>query len=146
MDLTGALLVAGGLLAVATLIGLLLRRREGRHVDARPQEHVRASDLDGAGFGEAATLVQFSTEMCTRCPQVRRQLTGLAAHYWGVRHVEIDLTHRPDLARHYHVLQTPTTLLVDETGAVRARYRGAPDINALTDDLSTLATPEGANL
>lgn len=145
MTLGGALLVAGVLLGLATLIGVLLRRREGRHVDAAPGERMRASDLDGEALGERATLVQFSTELCARCPQVRRQLTQLAGTRPGVRHIDVDLTHRPDLARHYHVLQTPTTLLVDVSGAVHARYRGVPHTPTLVQDLAELA-PEGATL
>jgi hypothetical protein len=42
-----------------------------------------------------------------------------------VTHVEVDLGDRPDLARRFGVLQTPTTLLLDSTGAVRARIAGA---------------------
>lgn len=145
MTLEGALLLAGALLVLATGLGVLLRWRDGRRRIARADERVLASDLHGS-FGEAATLVQFSTEFCARCPQVRRELSGLAAHYWGVRHVEIDLTHRADLARRYRVLQTPTTLLTDATGTVGARYAGVPDITALSNDLASLTTPEGAQL
>lgn len=145
MSLPEVLLIAGALLVLATLVGLLLRRREGRRVAARAEERVRVSDIEG-DFGEAATLVQFSTEFCTRCPQLARQLGGLAEHYWGLRHVEVDLTHRADLARHYRVLQTPTTLLVDKVGLVRARYLGIPDTATLTEDLAELTTPEGAQL
>ena len=145
MTLGGALLVAGVLVGLATLIGVLLRRREGRHLDAAPGERMRTSDLGGETLGERATLVQFSTELCARCPQVRRQLTQLAGTRPGVRHVDVDLTHRPELARHYHVLQTPTTLLVDASGAVRARYRGAVHVPTILQDLTELA-PEGATL
>ncbi len=145
MTLPEALLAAGALIVLATVLGVLVRRRQDRRVDARADERIRDADIEG-DLGDAATLVQFSTEFCTRCPQVRRQLTGFAEHYWGVRHVEIDLTNRPDLAKHYRVLQTPTTLLVDGTGTVRARYRGVPDIPALTEDLSAFTTPEGAQL
>jgi thioredoxin-related protein len=35
------------------------------------------------------------------------------------------VTHRPELAARYRVLQTPTTLILDRDGAVRARIGGA---------------------
>ncbi len=146
MTLPEALLLAGALLALATVTGVLLTRREGRRGAAAPGESVHLADLNDAALGERATLVQFSTELCAHCPQVRRQLTRLAAEHPGVRHIEVDLSHRADLSRRYRVLQTPTTLLVDASGAVRARYRGVPQLPALTGDLMTLTTPSGAAL
>ena len=43
-----------------------------------------------------------------------------------MRHVEVDLTQRADLADRFRVTQTPTTLLLDADGTVRARIGGAP--------------------
>lgn len=146
MTLPAALLLAAALLALTAAIGVLLSRREGRRSTAATGERMHAADLDENSRGERATLVQFSTELCARCPQVRRQLTQLSAEHPGTRHVEIDLTHRADLARRYRVLQTPTTLLVDASGTVRARYRGIPQLRMLADDLANLTTPSGATL
>jgi len=99
---------------------------------------VRPSDIEAAELGERATLVQFSTEFCARCPQVRRMLHGYAADVAGLRHVEVDLTHRPDLSSRYRVLQTPTTFLVDGAGRVRARFHGVPQQDALTEALAAV--------
>ena len=77
-------------------------------------------------FGDRATLLQFSTEFCAYCPQTRRVLGGIAERTDGVAHVDVDLTHSPDLAHRFNVLQTPTTLLLDGSGVVRARIGGAP--------------------
>ena len=41
-----------------------------------------------------------------------------------MRHVDVDLTDRPDIADRFHVLQTPTTLILDARGVVRARIGG----------------------
>ena len=126
-----ALGIAAALLVSATIIGVLLRRRDGRRRDGGT---LRFDPADAAGdeLGSRATLVQFSTEMCARCPQVRRMLGDYAADQNGLRHVEVDLTHRPDLSARYKVLQTPTTFVVDGTGAVRARFHGVPHRHALT--------------
>lgn len=130
-----ALGIIAALLALTVIIGVVVRRRDGRR---RTGGALQFDPLDApaAEWGSRATLVQFSTEMCTRCPQVRRMLSGYAADDGGLRHVEVDLTHRPDLSARYRVLQTPTTFVVDDTGAVRARFHGVPQRHALTEALA----------
>lgn len=132
-----ALGIAAALLVSATIIGVVLRRRDGRRRDGGA---LRFDPADAAvdELGSRATLVQFSTEMCARCPQVRRMLGDYAADQNGLRHVEVDLTHRPDLSARYKVLQTPTTFVVDGTGAVRARFHGVPHRHALTEALAAV--------
>lgn len=132
-----ALGIAAALLALATIIGIVLRRRDGRH---RGGGTLRFDPADAAPaeFGSRATLVQFSTEMCARCPQVRRMLNDYASDHDGLRHVEVDLTHRPDLSTRYKVLQTPTTFLVDGSGAVRARFHGVPQRHALIEAIAAV--------
>jgi hypothetical protein len=130
-----SLLVA--LVVLSTIAGAVLRRRDGRR---RSGGDVRFDPSHGhpGVLGARATLVQFSTEMCARCPQVRRMLSGYAEDGDGVRLVEVDLTRRPDLSTHYRVLQTPTTLVVDGAGTVRARFHGVPQRQALAEALASL--------
>lgn len=132
-----ALIIAVALLALATVVGLVLRWRDGRRRDAG-ELHMDPQDIPSAASGSRATLVQFSTEFCARCPQVRRMLRSYASSHDGVRHIEVDLTHRPDLSARYRVLQTPTTFLVDDAGRVRARFHGVPHRHALTEALSAV--------
>ena len=91
-----------------------------------------------SAFGRSATLLQFSTELCTRCPQVRRLLGEVAAASEGIAHVEVDLTHRPDLSSRYRVLQTPTTFVIDRSGAVHARFHGVPQRHAIAEALAAV--------
>ncbi|GAA1126528.1 MULTISPECIES: thioredoxin family protein [Microbacterium] len=131
-----ALAIAGVLLVVAVLVGVVLRVLDGRR---RGGGHLRFDPADAAAeLGAKATLVQFSTEMCARCPQVRRMLSTIATQDDGLAHIEVDLTHRPDLSTRYRVLQTPTTFLVDGSGAVRARFNGVPHRHALTEALAAV--------
>lgn len=132
-----ALAVAGALVVLAATVGIVLRLADGRR---RGGGHLRfdPADADAPQLGARATLVQFSTEMCTRCPQVRRMLTGVAADHEGLDHIEVDLTRRPDLSARYRVLQTPTTFVVDRSGAVRARFNGIPPHHALTEAIAAL--------
>jgi len=141
MNVLSAVLVVVGLIVVATVVGLVWQRRNGR-VAARPAsnaEIVRPADVQTeAPFGDRATLLQFSTEFCTYCPATRKLLGGIAEHTDGVTHVDIDLTHSPELAQRFNVLQTPTTLLLDGRGAVRARIGGAPKRPELESTLESI--------
>lgn len=137
MPVTAALLVAGALLVAATAIGLLWRARQGR-MRVVDHERMDVADLAVHERGDRVTIVQFGTEFCARCPQVRRSLTAIAAQHPDVSHVDIDLTHRPDLATRYRVLQTPTTLLVDGDGRIRARFGGVPHRGEFADALAAV--------
>lgn len=132
-----ALGIAAALIVLAVVVGVVQRRLDGRR---RGGGALRfdARDAASAPLGSRATLVQFSTEMCTRCPQVRRMLNSYTENHDGLTHVEVDLTHRPDLSARYKVLQTPTTFLIDNTGAVRARFHGVPHRHALTEALAAV--------
>lgn len=134
-----ALALVGGLVVLATVLGLIWRGRQGR-VTAEHGDVVTAADVSSvAPFGADGTLVQFSTEFCARCPATRRLLAAVAQTYPGVEHVEVDLTHRSDLARRFDVLQTPTTLILDGAGRVRARIGGAPHRADVVEHLARLA-------
>lgn len=152
MNPAAALLVIVLLVAATAGIGLVWRGRQGRLLSAGRTSHsttVTAAELGlpGGGadaapvFGTVATLVQFSTELCVRCPGTRVLLGQVADAHPGVRHLDIDLTQRVDLARRFNVLQTPTTLVLDGAGRVRARIGGVPNRDALHAHLDDLVGP-----
>jgi thiol-disulfide isomerase/thioredoxin len=118
--IVAALIVA--LVGVTTALGLVWRARTGRvrAVDGN------VVDLPEVSIGGKATLLQFSTEVCAPCVPTRRVLGEIASTTDGVTHVDFDLTHRPDIAAQFNVLQTPTTLILDAYGTIRARIGGAP--------------------
>lgn len=136
MSVPAALLITAAVLVIAIGAGLFLRSREGR-TRSGGSLRVRAEDVAGP-LAPGATLVQFSTEFCARCPQVRRMLGTIASGYDDVTHAEIDLTNRNDLATRYHVLQTPTTFLVDATGAVLSRWGGVPERRTVESALDSI--------
>ncbi len=121
MDPLVVVAVLAGLVALATALGLVWRSQQGR---------VRTGDasvvaIDGVPLGSRATLLQFSTEVCAPCKATARVLGELADTTDAVSHVDLDVTHRPELAARYNVLQTPTTFILDAHGAIRARIGGA---------------------
>ena len=135
-----ALIGIAVLVAVSAVIGVLLRTRQGRARRDVNHEIVEPARLGADRLGDAATLLQFSTEMCSRCPGVHRTLAEVAASRPGVLHLDVDLTHRPDIARHFNVLQTPTTLVLDRDGAVQTRFGGVPNRHVLELELQRLTT------
>ena len=145
MTLVGALIALAVLLAATVALGAFVNWRQSRARRRVVHEVVEPHRLGADGLGEAATLLQFSTEMCARCPGVHRTLAAIADDHPGVRHLDVDLTHRPDIAKHFRVLQTPTTLVLDRHGIVQTRFGGAPSREVLELELNRL-TGEDANV
>src|ERR1700712_4615751 len=130
------------LVALATALGLVWQSRNGRISAPSRRRSQDAVDLPEVARGEKATLLQFSTEVCAPCVPTRRVLGQIADSTDGVSHVDLDLTHRPDIAAQFNVLQTPTTLILDRAGVIRARIGGAPrpaDVRAALADILAVA-------
>ena len=138
MTIVNALIGLAVLLAVTVGVGIFLQWQQSRPRRHIPHEVVEPARLGAEALGENATLLQFSTELCARCPGVHRTLAAVAEKHEGVRHLDVDLTHRPDIAKHFHVLQTPTTLILDRDGAVQTRFGGAPNREVLELELARL--------
>lgn len=113
-------------LVVATLAGVLIRRRDGvpREVGG-DVERLTSGELD-APLGERATLVQFSSAFCQPCRATRRILSEVVELVPGVAHLEIDAESRLDLVRSLNILRTPTVLILDASGRVVKRASGQP--------------------
>ncbi|TFB56047.1 TlpA family protein disulfide reductase [Cryobacterium tagatosivorans] len=121
-----ALVVILALVLSATALGLVWRAQQGRIAPVAGDVITPTDVASEVPFGRDATLLLFSTELCARCPGTSRLLAGVAGSRPGVAHLNVDLTHRADLANRYGVMQTPTTLILDGTGRVRARIGGVP--------------------
>nr|WP_245654301.1 thioredoxin family protein [Streptomyces violens] len=80
----------------------------------------------GAGLGERATLVQFSSAFCQPCRATRRTLEDVAGMVPGVTHVEVDAEAHLDLVRELRIVRTPTVLVLDAGGTVVRRASGQP--------------------
>jgi thiol-disulfide isomerase/thioredoxin len=133
MGMTGGLIALAAALAVATVLGVALRRRAGRFrprpAVAKPgragTDALTETDL-GHSLGARATLVQFSTAFCAPCRPTRQILAQVADMVNGVTHIEIDAAARLDLARRLRINSTPTILVLDPDGAIVKRAVGLP--------------------
>jgi thiol-disulfide isomerase/thioredoxin len=111
--------------------------RSGELVDLGKLKATR-SGRPVTSFGKKATLLQFSTEVCSICVQTAKYFKELESKYPDLAHIEVDLTDRMALAAHFNVMQTPTTLILDRNGKVQARIGGAPKTNVIAQELKKL--------
>ncbi|TDW29027.1 TlpA family protein disulfide reductase [Cryobacterium psychrophilum] len=139
MNSLSAAAVVLGLVGAATVLGLLWRSRQGRVSQVRGDVITPADVATEVVFGKHATLVQFSTQWCSRCPGTGRLLARVADARTGVVHLDVDVSDRADIASRFSISQTPTTLILDANGRVHARVGGVPNAADITRQLDELA-------
>ncbi|WP_308280030.1 thioredoxin family protein [Pseudonocardia oceani] len=123
-------------LAIATAVGLVLRRRDGRVRTTGDRGGATASaDAATGGWALAGTapsdgdrvlLLQLSSPVCTPCRRTAELIDDLRARQPGVAHTEVDVAERPEVARALGVLRTPTVVAFDRSGAEFVRVSGLP--------------------
>jgi len=128
--------VVVGVLLVGVIAGVTLKARNGR-IRAAGQDHDLPRPVaDALDQNSAVTLVQISATFCAPCRHTRAVLSSLAEKTEGLRHVELDVTDRPEVARALGVLRTPTTLAFTPAGRELLRISGVPKGPAVLDALS----------
>jgi thiol-disulfide isomerase/thioredoxin len=135
----------GLLVLIALTAGFYWKARTGRAKLVRSGELVDITKLKATkngkpvvGFGKSATLLQFSTEVCSVCVATARLYRDLEKATPGLKHIEVDITDRMDLAAHFSIMQTPTTLILDKHGMVKTRIGGAPRPNVVAEEIKKL--------
>ena len=129
--------VLAGALVAGVVLSVLKTWIDGRfRQKGSDVERVSAADV-GVELGERATLLQFSSAFCAPCRVTRRTLAEVEGMVDGVRHVELDAESHLELVRKFDILRTPTTLVLDSTGAIVKRASGAP---RKPDVIAALAT------
>lgn len=111
--------IVAALVAVSTVLGLIWRSRQGR-----VQRVTGATiSLDYREPG-VTTILQFTTELCAPCRALKPRLQQIANFRSDVAYREVDAIEHLDLATNLSVRSTPTTLIVDADGTIRARITG----------------------
>jgi thiol-disulfide isomerase/thioredoxin len=116
-------------LAVSAAFGLVWRRRNGRTRAVPDEPRLSDADLAALGvtaLGARATLVQFSSAFCAPCRATRQILADVAGLVDGVTYAEVDAESHLDAVRRFHVLRTPTVLVLDADRRVVVRASGQP--------------------
>ncbi len=145
MPLETRIALIAALVIFALLAGVFWKLRTGRAKLVRSGELVDLGKLKAqkngkpvTSFGKKATLLQFSTEVCSVCKQTAQIFSELEKKHVDLLHLEVDVTNRLDLAAHFSVMQTPTTLILDKSGKVVSRIGGGPRPNVITEELNKL--------
>ena len=137
MDALSALVVILALIGVASVLGVVLRARGTRVATGCGGDEHQLS-VEGADV----TLVQLSSPVCSACVAMRGVASELATADPTVAHREINVVDEPEVARRHSAYSTPTTLVLDREGRVRARLIGAvkpADVRAAVDAARELA-------
>lgn len=135
-------ILSAALVLLAVAVGLSYRAWSGKGHQVKSNVVVDLKKLAATAkgkpvtsFGKKATLLQFSAQYCAICPGVSRALGKIAEGQVGLKHLEVDITDRLDLAAHFSVNQTPTVFLLDSKGRIQYRFSGAPKLDVLTKEL-----------
>jgi len=122
----GGTVVIGRTLVATGLLGLVVAGARAYTTSRRA--NMTALDLPPLPEGLAgvnATWVVFTTEYCATCEPVKERIARLDP---TADLIEIDVAHRPDLARRYGVRTAPTVLFAAANGRIHARFVGnVPD-------------------
>jgi len=142
MPIDSGLLAIVGLLLLATLFGLVWKATTGRAKRIKGGVQIDLKEIGATKngvpvtkFGEHTTFLQFSSETCSVCKQTAKIFEQLEKTSHGVLHIEVDVTHRLDLANKFGILQTPTTLVLDSKGIVKSRIGGAPKQSTIEEEI-----------
>ncbi|WP_067886611.1 thioredoxin family protein [Nocardia vaccinii] len=146
------IMILVAVLLIAAVVGILVRRREGRIRNAPAAKATapaaeRTALLATVGVGAAQPAVlHFSAEWCGPCAAVRRVVGGVVADLAQTqappRDIEVDIDAEPALARELNVLSLPTTFVFDAEGRERFRISGVPKAADLRSALVPLTQPE----
>jgi thioredoxin-like negative regulator of GroEL len=119
-------LVLGALLVLATLLGFAWQNAQGRVSRVASSTLPPDVPADLVDSTTRFTLLQFSGPYCSYCVAMRGVLEKATVQHEGVvSHREIDITDYPELTQKLRISQTPTTLIVTNTGHSLARISGA---------------------
>jgi thiol-disulfide isomerase/thioredoxin len=113
------LAIVTALLAVATIAGFIWKRGQGRVV--KVSGHTISEDYRTPG---KTVLLQFTTEFCSPCAQLKPRLEKIANFRSDVEFRAIDAVEHLDLANSLGIRSTPTTLVVSPAGEITARITG----------------------
>jgi thiol-disulfide isomerase/thioredoxin len=131
-----SLLLLVFVLISASGIGIYYQRRNGV---IKRKKRLRLSPTElGSGYGDRATIVQFSTTFCSSCRAAKGLIKDVVKDQSDIAYLEIDAESNLDLVRMVDIKSTPTTLFLDKDGFEIARATGAPKRDQLIKVVASL--------
>jgi thiol-disulfide isomerase/thioredoxin len=131
-----SLLLLVFVLISASGIGIYYQRRNGV-IKRKKRLRLSPSEL-GSGYGDRATIVQFSTTFCSSCRAAKALIKDVVKDQSDIAYLEIDAESNLDLVRKVDIKSTPTTLFLDKDGFEIARATGAPKRDQLIKVVASL--------
>ncbi len=129
------LIILIAVLGLSSAFGIYRRLTDGRVHETPQHEHVACLDIANQ-LGTRATLLQFSSAFCQPCKATRVLLSDVVAHEPGVAHIEVNAEEHLDLVKQLGIMRTPTTLVLDHTGAIVGKAVGLPKRSEVTAALT----------
>ena len=130
------------LIAVAAVIATVWKIKTGTAKQITDGETVDLAEIAAVKDGKPVTalntritFLQFSTDFCTFCGPTAKMFQTLEKSDPSVTHLEVNVTERLDLVKKYNILQTPTTLVLDQKGKIVSRIGGAPKAHTLVTEI-----------
>lgn len=108
------------LLAITLAIGLGYKLKGIEALGVVPSRVELEKIIGVEASASGAEVLLFTTELCSKCPQVRKNLRNKNIHF-----AEIDVTDRLDLASKLQIKQTPTVLVIGQDGLIKTRLSGS---------------------
>lgn len=109
-----------GLIAITLVIGFGYKHKGIEALGVGPSRVELEKIIGVEASASGAEVLLFTTEMCSKCPQVRKNLQAK-----NVNFAEIDVTDRLDLASKLQIKQTPTVLVIGQNGEIKTRLSGS---------------------
>jgi len=131
-----SLLLLVFVLISASGIGIYYQRRNGV-IKRKKRLRLTPTEL-GSGYGDRATIVQFSTTFCSSCRAAKGLIKDVVKDQSDIAYLEIDAESNLDLVRKVDIKSTPTTLFLDKAGFEIARATGAPKRDQLIKVVASL--------
>lgn len=134
------LLLIVSVLIISTLLGFYFNFSRGKLVKKYSNKsQFEKLDLP-VQLSSEATILLFSTQYCSICPGVKRQIEKYINNSKDISLHQIDAVEKIDVARFLHVKSSPTTIFFDAFGNEFGRIIGAPKENELKQTLDKINT------
>ena len=132
------LLILAALALALTIVVLVARRWNARHIRKLAEGGAPVWDALGERPDGRRALVAFSTPSCAACHTAQAPAINVAERHLGastVRVIRVDASRQPEVARAFGVLTVPSTVVLEPTGRVVALNQGFAPSGRLIEQL-----------